>query len=226
MNFVSFESVANRLKGKRVAVVGSAPSCTDNEPGYVDSHDVVVRVNNHKCGEGQGFRTDIHYSFYGTSIRKSVDELKREGVSLCMSKLPDAKPLESEWHVRNGKLTGIDYRYIYKNRASWWFCDTFIPDVERFMTKFELLGKHQPSTGFAAILDILDCEPESIYLTGFDFFESRIHNVNEPWREKNQGKDPDPICHRPDIESRWLRENVDRYPILLDGVLSQMIGKS
>jgi len=201
VGFVNFDSVVERFRGKTVAIVGSAPTCLQNEPGYVDGHDVVVRVNNHKCGERQGFRTDVHYSFYGTSIRKSAEELKREGVKLCMCKLPDAQPLESEWHRMRGKIHGIDYRYIYRNRAPWWFCDTFVPDVPRFIRKFDLLGKHQPSTGFAAILDVLDCGPASVYITGFDFFTSRIHNVDEPWREKNTD---DPICHRPDLEAKWL----------------------
>jgi hypothetical protein len=36
------------FSGKRVAIVGSGPGCLDNDPGFVDSHDVVVRVNNYK----------------------------------------------------------------------------------------------------------------------------------------------------------------------------------
>lgn len=202
--FVTFAQVAERFRGKSVAVVGSGPGCLENKPGFVDSHDVVVRVNNHKIGGGQGFRTDIHYSFYGTSIRKTREELMGEGVTLCMCKLPDSQPIESEWHRRNGKLLGIDYRYIYRNRSAFWFCDTFVPDDARFLAKFELLGKHQPTTGFAAILDVLACEPRSCFLTGFDFFTSKVHNVDEPWREKNTD---DPICHRPDLEAAWIREN-------------------
>ena len=119
MKFIAFEEVAAYLRGKSVAVVGSAPSVLDNEPGLVDSNEVVVRVNNPKCGPAQGFRTDVHYSFYGTSIRKSADELKREGCKLCACKLPNSKPIESEWHVQMNKPHGVDYRYIYANRAAW-----------------------------------------------------------------------------------------------------------
>lgn len=208
MRFLTFDEVAERLRGKSVAIVGSGPGCLGNEPGFVDSHDVVMRVNNYKTGEAQGWRCDVHYSFFGTSIRKSAEDLQRDGVTLCMCKLPNGKPLKSEWHEARGKAEGIDYRYIYRNREKWWFCDTFIPFTDRFLTKFELLGKHQPTTGFAAILDVLDCAPASIYLTGFDFFTSGVHNVDEPWREKNLD---DPIGHRPDLESAWVRANATRF---------------
>ena len=220
MRFVTFDEAARYFRGKSVAVVGSAPSVLDNAPGFVDSHDVVVRVNNYKTGEAQGFRCDVHYAFYGSSIRNSVEDLVRDGVLLCMCKLPDDKPIESAWHESHGKPFGIDYRYIYLRRANWWFTDTFIPDTPRFLRKFELLGRHQPTTGFAAILDVLECEPRSVYLTGFDFFTSRMHNVDEPWNEKNND---DPICHRPELEAQWLQENADRYPLSFDAKLTEML---
>lgn len=220
MRFVTWNEASSHIRGKRVAICGSAPSILDNAPGFIDGHEVVVRVNNPKCGPAQGFRTDVFYAFFGTSIKKPAEELKREGTKLCWCKLPNSQPIDSAWHRARGKLVGIDYRYIYTNRAGWWWCDTFIPDDARFLKKFELLGKHQPTTGFSAILDMLDCEPRSVLLTGFDFFTSNIHNVNEPWREKNTD---DPICHRPDLEAAWLRENADKYPLAFDKRLTELL---
>lgn len=218
MRFVTFPEAAEYLRGKSVAVVGSGPSVLRNALGFVDSHDVVVRVNNHRTSPAAGLRTDVHYSFYGSSIRKDARELQAEGVRLCMCKLPNSKPLTSEWHERRGKAEGVDYRYIYRQRAPWWFTDTFIPDDARFLAKFELLGKHQPTTGFAAILDVLECEPASVYLTGFDFFTSGIHNVTEPWVAKNLD---DPICHRPDLERDWIAANAGRFTF--DAKIDEMI---
>ncbi|WP_395406300.1 hypothetical protein ACHMW6_06405 [Pseudoduganella sp. UC29_106] len=218
MRFVSFEEVAARLKGKRIAVVGSGPGSLDNEPGFVDSHDIVVRANNYKTGDNQGFRTDVHYSFYGTSIRKTREELAGDGVTLCMCKCPNSKPIESEWHERMGKQVGIDFQYIYRNRAPFWFCDTFIPDDAHFLRSFELLDRHIPTTGFSAILDVLACEPANVYLTGFDFFTSGIHNVDEKWKA---GNPEDPICHRPDLEAAWLRAN--RAGLTFDKRLQQIM---
>lgn len=220
MNFVAFEDVVPYFRGKRVALVGSGPGVLTNEPGFIDSHDVVVRVSDYKTGEKAGRRCDVHYSFYGNSIKKDRDTLKRDGVRLCMSKLPNSRPLKSEWHEAHNKPEGVDYRYIYRNRAAWWFCDTFIPDDARFLRKFDLLGKHQPTTGFAAILDVLECGPRALYLTGYDFFTSGIRNVDEPWRP---GNPTDPIGHRPDLEAAWLTENAECHPLTFDSKLRDLL---
>jgi hypothetical protein len=214
--FVSFDDVRARLRGKTIAVVGSAPSCTENAPGFVDSHDLVLRVNNYKTGTGQGRRTDIHYSFYGSSIRKTKDELRADGVTLCMCKCPNSSPIESEWHVRMGKPHGIAYQYIYRIRKDFWFCDTFIPTDEHFLETFNCLQRHQPTSGFAAIYDVVKCEPARVFVTGFDFFSSGLHNVTDKWRP---GNPDDPIGHRPDFEAMWLFEAANRFPLQLDAKL-------
>lgn len=200
--------------GKRVALIGSGPSCAKNPPHHIDRFDVVVRVNNYKLlPPATGKRTDVFYSYFGNAIRKTKAELVRDGVKLCMCKCPDAKFIDSEWHRNNGKEIGTDFRWIYERRADWWFCPTWVPTVDDLMGKFELLGKHMPTTGFAALLDVLSFEPASVYLTGFDFFISRRHNVNERWRP---GDPEDPIGHDPDAERRWLHDHRERLPLELD----------
>jgi hypothetical protein len=220
MTFLTRSQVRPRFEGKRVAIVGSGPGVLANAPGFIDGHDVVVRVNNYKLSAAAGFRADVHYSFYGSSIRKSADELRRDGVTLCMCKCPDAQPIESDWHRRNNKMFGVDFRAIYRRRAAWWFCDTSIPSVEEFMTGFDLLGRHVPTTGFAAILDVLSFTPRALYLTGFDFFRSKLHNVDEPWAEKNSD---DPIRHVPERELAWLARCDKSDVILPDRALAAAI---
>lgn len=220
MRFLSRSEVAPWFEGKTVAIVGSGPGCAENSVGYVDSHDIVVRVNNYRLIGGTGSRTDVFYSFFGMSIKKTVEELKRDGVKLCMSKLPNAQVLESEWHRRNGKMIGVDYRPHYVRRESWWFCDTYVPDVEEFMKPFDALGRHMPTTGFAAIWDVLSFNPKTVFLTGFDFFQSGIHNVNEPWRAKNLD---DPFRHDPERELAWVARSMGRYPIRFDDRLRRAI---
>ena len=219
MNFVSFEDVEKKFKGKSVAIVGSAPSCLDNKPGFIDSHDLVVRINNFKTKgfeDRVGQRTDVFYSFFGTSIKKTHTDLN--GVSLCMCKCPNDKPIDSEWHNLKGKL-GTDFRYIYESRKDFWFCDTYIPTTEKFLEYFFLLNKHVPTTGFSCILDILsfDCH---VYLTGFDFFTSLKHNVNEHW---NRGHQDDPIRHVPQEELKWLKKNHRFKNVNLDRKLRELI---
>lgn len=203
-----------------MAIVGSGPGVLDNEPGRIDAHDVVVRVNNYRICESTGYRTDVFYSFFGQSIHKTSFELINDGVKLCMCKCPDGHVIESRWHSKRRRMNGVDFRYIYRNRAGWWFCDTYIPSAEDFLETFELLNRHIPTTGFAAVLAVLSFGPKSVYLTGFDFFRSKIHNVSQPWRPRNAD---DPIGHEPERELAWLSTNATRYPLTFDPVLAQII---
>lgn len=219
MRFSDIERIRRLVAGKSVALVGSGPGVLDNPPGLIDDHDVIVRVNNYRLTKETGFRTDIHYSFYGSSIKKTAEELKQDGVKLCMCKCPDAKFMDSEWHRINNKPHGVDFRYIYQQRKGWWFCPYYVPTLEEFVASFDLLEQHIPSTGFSAILAILQCDPSRLYLTGFDFFASRVHNVNEPWRP---GNPDDPIGHAPELERAWLAKHRDR--VSLDSALTKIMG--
>lgn len=179
-------------------------------------------MNNYKITRGTGSRTDIFYSFFGISIKKSSSELVRDGVKLCMCKCPNAQFMESEWHRKNKKMNGVDFRYIYTKRAGWWFCPTYIPTVEEFLGFFRLMGNHVPTTGFYALLDILTYRPQSVYMTGFDFFESGIHNVNERWRQRNLS---DPIGHSPAAEKAWLKLNMNIIPVTMDKHLNDAVSR-
>jgi hypothetical protein len=214
--FVDRSVMVDAIEGKSIALVGSGPGVLNNPQGLIDSHDVVVRVNNYRLFPATGYRVDIFYSYFGGAIKKTAGELQRDGVKLCIAKCPNEKFMKSLWHERHGKTNGTDFRMIYNARANWWFCQTYVPTLEEFMAHFELLGRRVPTTGFAALLDILACNPKHVYMTGFDFFTSKIHNVNERWRKMNPD---DPIGHDPERERKWLAENFDRYPITMDASL-------
>lgn len=149
----------------------------------------------------------MHYSFYGSSVRKTPEELLNDGVWLCMAKCPNSEPIICPWHKRHGKI-GTDFTYIYKMRKDWWFTDTYITSNDLFLEYFNIIGKHIPTTGFQCILEISDFDCKSIYITGFDFFLSGKHNVDEPWKSGNV---KDPIGHVPNIERLWLSQNKERY---------------
>jgi hypothetical protein len=214
MYFCTNTEIEEFVKDKSVIVVGSGPTIKTNEKDYIDSHDIVVRVNNYKILDSRtGFRTDIHYSFYGQSIKKDKQDLIQDGVKFCICKCPNAKFMDSQWHNVRGKIRGTDFRYIYALRKHWWFCSTYVPSLEEFMETFNLLGGRIPTTGFSAILKMLSYKPSSLALTGFDFFESKIHNVDEAWRQVNQD---DPIGHSPRHEKKWLLNNYKKYNIILE----------
>lgn len=217
MPFCDRETIREAIEGKFIALVGSGPGLLMNAPGFVDSHEVVIRVNNYALtGHITGKRTDIFYSFFGSSVRKKTTDLIRDGVKLCMAKCPDAQFMQSDWHEKHNKPRGVDFRYIYEQRRDWWFCPTYVPTVDEFMANFAILGDHVPTTGFAALLDVLSYNPQQVYMTGFDFFQSKIHNVHERWTAQNPD---DPIGHVPDSEREWLLTNKDHYPITMDEML-------
>lgn len=220
MLFSDRERLAETFRGKSVAIVGSGPGVLDNARGLVDSHDVVVRINNYKLFPATGFRTDVFYSFFGGSITKSAEALKRDGTYLCIAKCPNDKFMESSWHQARNKTRGVDFRYIYERRAGWWFCPTYVPTKDEFLHTFNLLGGHVPTTGFSAILEVLSCGPTQVFLTGFDFFSSGMHNVNERWKKMNP---TDPIGHTPTGERQWMCDNINRFPITMDEAMSRCV---
>lgn len=226
MRFLARADIRERFRGRSVAIVGTGPGSLENPPGFVDAHDLVVRVNNYKLingpDGGTGTRTDVFYSFFGPQVTKRATDLVRDGVTLCMSSLPDARPVRSDWHRRHRKLIWIDFRHIYLRRANWWFCDVCVPTVAEYRQVFDLLERHQPTTGFTAIQDILSFEPASVTLTGFDFFRSEIHNVDEPWM---RDREDDPFNHRPDLERDWLAANWNRYQLAGDPALMAALGE-
>jgi hypothetical protein len=139
-----------------------------------------------------------------------------------MCKCPDAQFIESEWHEKNNKMRGVDFRYIYEQRKDFWFTETYVPTKEQFLENFNLLGGHVPTTGFAAILDVLTYKPVQVFCTGFDFFQTRIHNLHEQWSPANPD---DPIGHLPDAERAWLQEHLADLPIQMDQTMRAALNK-
>lgn len=206
------------FSGKRVVIIGSAPSGKDNTAKDIESYDEIIRVNNYKTfgidirgkrydyRKYLGTRTDYHYSFYGGSIRKTANDLN--GIKGHLCKCPNDDCHVTEWHKKNNQIQGGDFRPIYRRRHDFWIAPVYVPEKEHYMRLFNLLSKHVPSTGFACIWELMQCSPRELYITGFDFMTSKRHNVDEMWRE---GRHDDPIKHDWDKENqlfkRWLFDN-------------------
>lgn len=223
-SFLAYADCLPFFEGKRVVIVGSGPGALVSPLGFIDSFDVVVRVNNYGRHPTLGSRTDVFYSFFGGSIRKTREELAADGVRLCMAKCPNSQPIHSDWHLERGKLNGIDFRYIYRDRAPFWFCPTFVPTDEHFLRGFSELGGHVPTTGWSAISDVAGLRPASLHLAGFDFFTSGVHNVDQRWKP---GDPRDPIGHVPHREVDLLRQAARSgawpFPVTFDPLLRKLV---
>jgi hypothetical protein len=229
------EKLKDFFQEKRVVLFGSAPSCLQNNGLYIDNFDIIVRTNNYKVFKrtsqeifydftaNVGNRTDVFYTFFGSSVKKTIQELKKDGVKLIFSKCPNGKLLDHTVIFPKDKSNfGGEWTWIYRLRENVLKeFDHYIPDLDTFKKYFNLLGGHIPTTGFQAILEIVALKPKELYITGFDFFTSGLHNTNESWNEKNFD---DPIRHVPMAELQALRLLIEKHNFIkVDKTISKMI---
>lgn len=222
------------FKDKKVVIIGSAPSGAQyNHCNDIESYDEIVRVNNYKTrginNRGKpydytgslGVRTDYHYSFYGGSIRKTPEELRADGIKGHLCKCPNDECHVTKWHEKTNQRHGGDFRPIYRRRKNFWIAPVYIPEKEHYMKLFNILEKHVPSTGFACIWEIIQCKPKQLYITGFDFMKTPVHNVDEPWLKGNPN---DPIGHSWNMEAHIFKKWAFKYDFIkMDPVLRRRI---
>ena len=211
---LEFKDLKKAFKDKNVVIIGSAPSALQhNTKSNIESYDEIIRVNNFKTKgidlkniaydyiELLGERTDWHYSFYGGSIRTKIEEIK--GIKGHLCKCPNDECHVTQWHIDRNQQQGGDFRPIYRRRKDYWIAPVYIPEKKHYMELFNILDKHVPSTGFACIWELIQCEPKKLYITGFDFMRCKKHNVDELW---NPGNQDDPIRHMWDLEAALLKK--------------------
>ena len=217
-----------------MAIIGSAPSALQNDAQYIDAYDEIIRINNFKTigtdlkGRNYdfrnrvGYRTDWHYSFYGGSIRTKHDELK--GIKGHLCKCPNEEVVHlTDWHKMRKLEKGCGWAWIYRARKDYWVAPVYIPEKAHYLECFNMLDGHVPTTGFACIWELIQMPVREMYVTGFDFFTSGRHNINEKWRENNLD---DPIRHVPMAEKAIFKKWVKQMPkIKIDKYLKHKILK-
>lgn len=173
------EEVSEYLKGKTVAIVGPASTALGTGKGeFIDSHDVVVRINKEFFAipgreKDIGTRTDVLYSCL-------VPTQTAGGVRLLNKKFIHAQPWKAVvWAAFSKHLLTLNEPpdfYAYKNMAN--FCKRvdgkfpvghIDPDV---WVKAYWGSKGKPCTGTNAILDLLNRDVKSLYITGLSFFKT------------------------------------------------------
>ena len=163
----------NYLNGKKVALVGPAEYLTKLNTGkYIDSFDVVVRINRgteviDKYFDSIGSRTDILYNCLikspdnGGDIK--VKEYKKNKIKwIATTPSPyvnkDSKP--NELHKM------VSWFTVFKLK---WNFNFHIMDQK----KYSLINKKiesRANTGFASIFDLLNHDVSKLYITGFSFY--------------------------------------------------------
>jgi len=170
----TLEQLENFIKNKRLLVVGGAPSASKKSKDWYDTFDVIVRCNNYKKINND--RTDVFYSYFGRNIKKTKEELLKDGVKFLINKCPNANMTKV---LTNCDIQDKDYRWIYDLRKDWWFCPLISLTEQNLIRQIGFLDGYMPTVGFSAILFF--SKYTKLDIIGFDCFESGIHNLNEKW---------------------------------------------
>lgn len=151
-----------KIKDKSVLVVGGAPSAKLVTKEVQKTTDIVIRCNTFVTPE-ENDRVDIWFAHFGRSIR---NEGRRERAGMYVCKWPD----------------NPEFGWVYEYRKNFWPNNKVccVPtEQESFQTNNPF--NFSPTCGLCAIIASLQGNPKSVTIAGFDFFESHIHNLNEPW---------------------------------------------
>jgi len=226
------EQYENYLKNKKVCIVGPAPKIIGSSSGkIIDSHDIVVRLNNgymfcDKHGEDIGTRMDIIYQTsipkFGRGITMPIKELQNKVKWICCS-YPDEKHRKNICDVVEHVGDRISIHIMDRNR--WGKLSELIGNQ---------VGKSAipPTTGLAAIFDLLAHDIKKLYITGFTFF--KVNKKRERIYYKGYGTTPaneipanlKDSKHNFKGELRYFKKIIKSdNRISCDDVLNKVIGK-
>lgn len=167
------------LRGKRVVVVGPAPSIVGSgQREVIDGYDVVVRLNKAfpvtlDMAKDIGTKTNIVYNCMNEHPENggiiNLREASKQGVWIS-SPYPNISPFNRDikrFNTRNEK---------YK-----------VPFHAMDTTYFEYLSEEmesRPNTGTCCILDLLRYDIAELYITGITFFKGGYYSKYRNYDEK------------------------------------------
>jgi hypothetical protein len=192
---VGFKELYDYIHGKKVLILGSAPNSEKMTSRQINGHDIVVRTNNYKFFN-DNYKIDIYYSYFGKNIKKQQMEIIKDKVKYIMCKYPLVN-----WKKHIPGKSGFWADCIY-DRLPWFPVKYYIAEETHFIENFNLID-NVPTTGFSAICDIMRFEPAKLNIGGFDFFKTKVHNINEKWRGNDDAHVPD---KEKKIVKKWVKE--------------------
>jgi hypothetical protein len=212
------------FSGKRVAVVGGADSAYQEKKGeYIDSFDVVVRINKGvesiaDYSDFVGKKTDIlfHIFFEGTNKTSSPITPKLWKKSNIKALIRTTSKGASQSYINKflSIAKGINYVELPEN-------------IIKSATKS--INGYQPTTGFIALYTILKAEPKELYITGITFlktphsnaYRTISHRESLSFLKKNN-------IHNTDIEFDWFFKKYHEFKeqniIKTDKKLCELLG--
>ena len=180
------EAYLKYLKGKRVVVVGPAPSIVGSKQReFIDSFDIVVRLNKAvpvplTLIDDIGTRTDVLYNCMNPSEecggQINVKNLRNNGVKFLVAPYGPITTIDK----RYTRFKSDIYNFITNNSED----DLAISHIDSDYFKSLLKIMKLPNTGVNAILDLLSTEISELYITGFTFFKGGYYKEYRRYNEK------------------------------------------
>lgn len=171
----SFEDLSLELKGMAVLIVGGGPDANKITAKQYEEYDYIVRINNFKYAN-ECKRTDIWFSYWGRNIKDVEKRIKDENIKALVCKYPENDEFGWVYEINQELFDTLEIP-VYK------------PTVEQsFQTNNNL--DISPTAGLCAIITVLRCRPALIRIIGFDFFTSKVHNLNDTW-DGSGGHEPE-----------------------------------
>ena len=187
------------LKGKRVVIVGPAPSLEGSGKGKdIDDYDIVVRINKgFPVEQGMesdiGSRTDIHYHCLCTTAEC--------GGPVFYKEMKDSNVFVSAPYPKAvGPFYNDVQRFELDNKK--WELPFHVIDTDYYRSIAESVGT-RPNSGTLTIIDLLAYDVKELHITGFTWFRGG-------WRKSY--KDMKQIFGEEkgaELEKKWLSEEFD-----------------
>lgn len=213
------------LDGQSIAIIGSANSAFKNKLGdFIDNHDLVIRINkgvelikSHK--DFIGSRTDLlFHSLYD----KKHDEINSSPITLDLWSQNYVEKLVCVYNVRDKRFRSYFLDYFIKNKSA---SNVYQIDSVQKIDPFKLMYPFIPTTGFCAIITVLNSNFKKLYITGFTFFQTpsvteyRVHTSQELGKVST-------TYHNFDLEFVLFCEIYKKFEnlIIVDETLDRLIG--
>lgn len=208
------------LNKKKIALVGPASSIEKDKNGeFIDSHDIVVRLNYAKIKnpDHSGTKTDVIY--YDGSLH--------DYENLNLDFLICSYPITEWFFQERCKLTVEYFKLKYNHKI--------VDSVMYNNLKLSLNdnNKVRPNTGLIAMVDLLKYDVKSLFVTGIDFYRTGYlsshpdygsHSLNEIKQVFKQGDNGD--YHDIDLQFEYFKNNIVKDErVKMDSFLIHEINK-
>jgi hypothetical protein len=216
------ELYAEFLHGKRVVIVGPAPSMIGSGQGKnIDSYDVVVRIKKvlssfENLKVDIGSRTDVVYSWLDRNVNGGglVDfcAFEKDGVKFICCPYPDGLDFSHENIRCFVKSNGGRFKFHMINR------DYYLSISEKI--------KSRPNSGIGAIMDLLKHGVSELYITGFTFFKGGyIKEYTDMNEEQALARMDEYKHHVQSVQMDLLKSTIlEDKRVRVDGALSEILG--